>query len=430
VTLRLGVAVLLLLPPAAFAQGNPGPFGGLFGRTPERVGKEYRVFEVRTMATGQYEDAVNDASIPVENRLQPGAIANGGVSGLFAERSSRLSVSARSRATYQQYLQSPHTGGTTVDSSGTVTYEVATRLVLDAAVSHLYSPYFQFHPQFFSWSPDGIPVPPSSPSVATATENHSFSAAGGFTAPYARHSTFSVSATRQETRFKKMPEADLMMSGLHARWSRQVHRDLQFRLGYGRDRGRFGSGLERLHETIDIGLSYVRPLSAERRTSFAVNTETAKLWAPELGRRYRLNGGLNVTRWFRRSWLLGLQFQRSTEFVAGFVEPLLADTVGATLSGMVGRRAELIIEAHGGRGQVGFDAPTERGTMGRATAQVSYALSRRLGLFAQHTLFYNELPQSASPVSSAAYLNRQIITVGLTTWIPIYTRERSPSDTR
>lgn len=427
---RLCAAVLVLLPTTAFAQGNPGPFGGLFGRTPDRVGKEYRVFEIRTMATGQFEDALNDAAIAAEERVPSRGIATGGVSGMFSQRSTRLSVHAMSRANHLQYLEQPYPGGLSVDSTGSASFEVATRLILDASASYLYTPHFQFHPQFFSWSAEGALIPPSSPYVATAVEGQSYGGVAGFTTPYSRHSTFRASIERREMRFAGRPDADMSLQAVRTEWTRQLRKTTGLRLGYGRERGHFGGGDSRLIETFDVGLDFVRPMSPGRRTSFGIRTGTSKLWTPEAGRRWRLNGSLDVTRWLRRTWLVRADLQRTTEFVAGFVEPLLADTAGLNVSGMLSRRVELAVQVHGGRGQVGFEAGPDRFTMGVATAQMSYALSRRIGLFVQHAYFYYELPQSASPIAPVSYLNRQTMTVGITTWIPVYTRERSPSDSR
>lgn len=427
---RIGVAVLLVLPTAAFAQGNPGPFGGLFGRTPDRVGKEYRVFEVRTMATGQYEDAVNDGSTPAEERVQSRGMATGGVSGLFAQRSTRLTLSARTNANYLQYIEQPYPGGTSVESSVNATFEVATRLALHAEASYFFTPLFQFHPQFFSWAADGSLVPPSSPYVATSTEHQSYGFAGGFATPYSKHSTFGAAIERRDMRFTAHPELDMAMSGVRADWTRRLHRGLSLRLGYRRDLARFRDDDDRLIESYDAGIDVVRAMSPGRRTGFAITTRTAKLWTPEMGRRWRLDGAVDVSRWFRRTWLLALQAKRTTEFAPGFVEPLLADTAGVKWSGMLSRRAEAVVQVNGGRGQVGFDATPERFTIAVATSQFTYAVSRHIGLFLQHSFFYYELPQGASPAAPLAYLNRQTTTIGFTTWIPIYTRERSPSDTR
>jgi hypothetical protein len=407
----------------------------LFGRTPERVGKEYRVFEVRTAATGQYEDGLNDGSTPPEQRVPSRGMGTGSIGALFGQRTSSLTVRAASNATYLQYLETPYTGGTTVDSSAALTYRVATRLLVDATVSHLYSPYFQFYPQFFSWTAEGALVPPPSPYVATAVRNQSYGVAAGLTSQYSKRSTVGVSFERYEMRFANSPEFDSSMYGMRGHWSHQLHRDWQVRLGYGRDRVRLRPGDERVYEIIDAGVNYSRPLTARQRTSFSTHTEIGKLWTPEFGRQYRLNGGVTVTRWFERTWLLRLQAQRATDFLPGFVDPVLSDTAGARLSGMLSRRAELILQldagrglVDGGRGRSGVDAGPF--TMGTSIAQVSFALSRRIGVFAQHAFFYYELPPAASPVAPVSHLNRQTITIGLTTWIPIYTRERSPSDTR
>jgi hypothetical protein len=310
-----------------------------------------------------------------------------------------------------------------------VSFQAATRLSVDASASYLYTPYFQFHPQFFSWTADGALIPPSSPYVATAVENHSYGAAAGLMTPYAKHSTFAAGIERREIRFPDHHAVDLSLSGMYAEWTRQLHRTTGLRLGYRRYRAHLGDGNEHLLETFDAGVNFVRPMSPGRRYSFALNSQTSKLWTPEWGRVWRVNGGFEITRWLRRTWLVGAHLQRATDFVAGFADPLLSDTVGLNVSGMLSRRAELALAVNGGRGQIGIQASPGRFTMGAGTAQLSYALSRRIGLFVQHAYFYYELPPSVSPAPVTS-LNRQTMTVGITTWIPLYIRERSPSDTR
>jgi hypothetical protein len=89
-----------------------------------------------------------------------------------------------------------------------------------------------------------------------------------------------------------------------------------------------------------------------------------------------------------------------------------------------------MLQLDGGKGYFGFDSGVGRFTTATSVAQFGFAVSRSIGVFVQHSTFYYELPQSASLVAPVAHLARQTMTFGMTTWIPIYTRERSPSDTR
>ena len=424
-----GVAVLLLLPTAALAQGNPGPFGGLFGRTPERIGKDYRTFEIRTLVTGQVEDTLTE---PVGRHVPVGALGTGGVRGMFEQRSARLTFNATSYVNYLQYFQAPHSGGTSVASTVTTSFRASSRLNLDGAVSHAYTPFFQFHPNFFSWTPQGVLVMPTEPYVATAVKSHAYSAFGGVSVPYSKHSTLNASFERRETQFEQRRYADQTLSGMRGWWTHQLNRDLGLRFGYGREYVEQQADHEYVYETLDIGLNFARPISRDQRTTVNVQTELAREQTPLYGRHFRVNGNAIISRWFGRTGLFEFNAQRATDFVPGFVEPLHSDTLGASLSGMLSRRAQILVQGHAGRGRFGSESlvPVAPSMMAMAMTQFSFAATRKVGVFIQHNLFYFDSPERSSSVAPVTYFARQTMTIGMTTWIPIYTRERTPSDTR
>jgi hypothetical protein len=430
-----GVAVLLLLPTAAFAQGNPGPFGGLFGRTPERIGKEYRVFDLRTSTTAQYEDALLDRDLPRDNRIASGSIASVNVGGMFEQQSTRLSLRLRSSGTYQQYLQSPFVGGTTIDSGAAVNVRVATRLTLDGAINHLYTPYFQFHRNFFTLLPTGVLAPPASPYVATVVESNTLDAVGGFTSYYSKRSTLSLSLMKRETRFTRRPDANISVNGMRGQWARQLNRDFRMRLGYGREHIHEAArpDAEFVHEFIDVGVDFERPLSLTRRTTLAFSTETSMVRKPGESRHYRLNGRVLLSSWLRRTWLGSINASRTTEFLPGYIEPLFSDNVGGALTGLLSQRLEMIVSAAVGKGKFGTDASVfenPRFTIANATTQLNFAFTRHLGVFGQHAFYYFKMPPGASSVAPLDRLSRQTFIAGITAWIPMLTQEIETRDPR
>lgn len=426
----LGVAVLLMLPSAAFAQGNPGPFGGLFGRTPERV-NDSRIFEIRTVASGQYDDPLLDETMPAES----GAIGSFTVSGLFEEKSTKLNLQLRSAAAYQQYMEPPYVGGTAVASGVSANYKVATRLALDGGFNHLYTPHFQFYrlPDA-ALSPSGVIVPPSSPYVATLLESNSYEVTGGFTSFYSKRSTASVSFMRRDTRFQGRNDANAEVQGVRGMWTRQMSRDLRLRLGYGQERSRLANtpDAEYIHEFLDVGFDYDRALSLSRRTRVAFSTETSMVRKPGTGRHYRLNGRAMLTRAFQKTWQVSAIGTRLTEFLPGFTEPLFSDNLGINVSGMVSDRADLTFTTTAGKGVVGTDESAfvnPRFTMAHASARLSVALARHVGVFAQHSYDYYELPAGASLVAPLDRVARQIFVFGIQLWFPVMSQERT-SDSR
>ncbi|MDP2389406.1 MAG: hypothetical protein Q8N52_03680, partial [Acidobacteriota bacterium] len=105
--LALLLLVVCLSPVAAGAQGLAGPFGGLFGRTPERTNKEFTAIQFRSSVGSQYDDVLVDDGIPAALAPQDGA--SGGINaGLnFDRRSDRLRLNAYGTGTHQQYFRAP-----------------------------------------------------------------------------------------------------------------------------------------------------------------------------------------------------------------------------------------------------------------------------------------------------------------------------------
>ncbi len=428
--LRLCVAALLLMPPAAFAQGNAGPFGGLFGRTPERIGRDYTLFEIRTSTSLQFDDQLLTASGTPEEGINAVAGVNAGAA--FEHQTDRVKARVRSTGTYQEFLQTHPIGGTTVETTGSVNWRPGTRFALDGTVAHLYSPFFQFHPTLMS-SPyfPGVVIP-AAPYVASLVASHTLDTSVGFTSYYSKRSTLGASIARRQTRFERRPEDDFTMNGGQALWTRRLNRDFLVRLGYGREKIRLQkrADLDFIHETLEAGVDFTRALSVARRTTLAFDTQTSIIRRPGAGRQYRLNGGVSLARLFARTWLVGVHADRSTEFMPGFIEPLFNNTAGMNLMGLFSRRAELIMTANAGHGEFGTDGSRGRFTTTNATTQLNFAVTRKFGFFAQHAFYYFRLPPGASPVSSLDRILRQTLTVGATAWIPLLDRERLPSDSR
>jgi hypothetical protein len=427
----VGVAVLSLLPSTAFAQGGqPGPFGGLFGRTPERVGREYTLFEVRSAASVQADDQMlNSAGVPDEGI---GMIGGVNLAALFDRRTSRLQMQLRSAASYQEFIQTPPVGATTYENSGMMTWRLATRLSLEGSATYRYSPYFQFFPNLVTAPYVPGVVPPSIPYVAGLVESDTVEATGGFTSYYSKHSTISASLMRRQTTFRHNAAGDFEANGVRALWTRRTGRDASVNLGYAREESRSDElgGIEYLNESIEAGINFDRPLSLTRNTTLAVTTASSIIRRNGGSRHFRLNGGVVLGHVLSRSWRLDVSANRNTEFLAGFAEPLFSDTAGVAVAGLIASRAELFLSANGGSGYFGIDG--DRGSFRTATttAQLNVAVTRKFGVFAQYGVFYYEIPPNVTLLTTMQQLSRQSLTVGVMAWLPIINRERSTSDSR
>ena len=426
----VGVAVLLLLPSAAFAQGNPGPFGGLFGRTPERIGRDYTIFEVRGSSGFQWDDSLLAAEGEAGERLYAGLVGSAIGSLFFERQTDRLRLEAHSTTEFRVALEDKPLGGTSFDHSVRVLVRPTTRVTMDAQATHVYSPFFMFQPSAFV-SMDSPRVLPGLPQIATMIRNNTIGANASLAYQYGKHSTVSAMFTGRETRFQRRPEYDLQLFGVQALWRRGLTRGLQLRLGYARDewRSRVGS-MSHVQEEILAGVDFTRALSIARKTTISFATETAALQRPETGRRFRLNGSATLAHQMGRTWLLSLNASRSSEFWPGFNAPLLGDTVTLSLGGLLTPRLELVTVGGGTRGDFGVDREFGKFASAHAVAMVNFAVTRKLGLFTQYGFYHHDLPSLAPSVAPVRQLSRRTVMVGITTWIPLHVSERGTSDSR
>jgi hypothetical protein len=338
----------------------------------------------------------------------------------------------RSSAGYHEFIQTPRLGATTVDSSAMAAWKVGTRFSVEGSATHVYSPYFQFHPALLAQPYVPGVIPPVAPYIAGLVESDTVNVWAGFTSLYSKRATFSASVSRGQTDFRDLSEGDFETSGARATWTRRMTRDVGVRLGYAREVSRSESlgNVEYVNEAIEAGVDLARALSLSRRTTFAFQTESSLIGRNGESRHFRLNGGVQLTRWFSRTWHAGVHANRATEFMAGFVEPLFSDMAGGSVGGMLSTRSQLVLSLNGGRGYFGTEGQLGRFTTGSATAQLGFALSDRVGLFAQHAFFYYQMPPGVSSLSAVHRLSRQAFTVTAAVWLPVINRERSPSDSR
>ncbi len=426
--LRLCVAALLLLPPAAFAQGNPGPFGGLFGRTPERTGNAFTAIEFRNSYAGQYDDAVlADDLIPVDEVPKSGATLGANAGLAFVRHTDRFRFSADGGATYQEFYRNPVFGATTYNGGVQARGLVTTRLQLDGQARYVRSPFFRLA------SANGLfgspVVIPGDPFFVRMLTNESYQIGGRITNRYSRSSTLSFTASQRQIRFGGASANVHDVVSMEGRWRRQLSRSLGVHAAYGRERihQTVLPEAEFTHEVFDIGVDFNRQFSFWRRTSFSITTQTSAVKRPITGRRYRLNGNATLAKQFARTWRASAGVSRNTEFVAGFVEPLMSDAFTAMISGMVSRRTEWLANVSAGKGRFGFDGG-ERVLTGQLSSRLNFAITRHIGVFGQYALYHFDHPSGAAAILLPSRVSRQAFTVGINTWVPILNRVRAPRD--
>lgn len=420
-----------MIPAAAMAQGNPGPYGGLFGRTPNRAGQDHTTVEVRSTLGVMFDNAL----LPAEDqagKLQSGFSSGAGVNLLFQHATERLTGTLSGGASRQEYFTTPGFGTNLFGADARLKARLATRLEAEAVAAYVHSPYFQFLRDFgtTTLTPSDNLMPYSS-YAAEMLENETIDAIGSLTGQLSKRSRLSASVNRRQTRFAHHPDHDFVLDGYHGSWNTQLRRDLSLRAGYGRerieqrgtDRGLFD------HEIIDVGIDFNRELSVARRTTLGLMTSTSFFKGADTERRFRVNAAARLSKQFRRTWRATAYASRNTEFWPGFVEPVLTDSVGASLGGMFSRRVNWMAGVVGSKGEYGFSDLSGFKQLA-ATSGLHIALSRHFGLYSQYVAYWYEIPPGSSALALVPRLDRQTVAIGLTAYLPLYTKMRPPRDSR
>lgn len=426
--MRLCLAAALLMPAAAMAQGNPGPYGRLFGRQPAGSGKDTTVVEGRAGIGAQY----NTALLPLESSdiaTTPTGVGAGGSAGLVLEHNmGRWSTNLRGGVAREQYFNQPGTFGINrYSADGSVRVPITDRLDAQASAGYTYSPSFQY---FRDFAPSNDVVIdntflPFSPYAVAMLANETVDLQGTLDARLAKGSTLSASVSKHQTHFAEEPASDYDSLGYGVRWSQRITRGFGAHAGYQREEIDSVSltGLAYVHESVDVGVDFSHAFSLSRRTTLGFATSTSIIKQTGYDQQFRLNGNVTFAKFFRRTWSVGATASRSTEFTPGFVEPLYTDSAGAYVSGMFSKRVDFAASVGGGRGAYAFTGRSGFDTVS-ATTQLSFALNRYFQTYAQYVAFLSEVPRGTTTLRLPTRTGRQLVTIGISTYVPVYRKVR------
>jgi hypothetical protein len=423
------LALAVIVPAAASAQPQQNPFAELFGRAPDRGGREFTAVQFRTTTGAQIAQTL-ESNFDEASRVPDGLVAGGDASLDLDYVRTRIQGGLFSRYSYQEYLREPSFGAPAYEGAMRVNFDATTRLSLQAGGSYAHSPYFRLH-----WLAPGAGTPllmPSDQAAILLMQNDNAEATVGVTSRYTRRSTLSAQAFARETRFAGHPQHDFSARGARGLWRRQLSRNLAIHAGYGREElfPRInGVRTPFVKELIDIGVDFAKSLEVARRTNFSFSTETTVLRENAGPRRLRINGSVNLERYFKRTWVMQLNARRDTEFLPGFQAPVFTERARFSLNGFLATRLILNLSADGGQGEVAFyDA--RKFISYNGGARLTLAATRHLGVFTQYVYYRFQNPPEATLLSVAPRMARQAFSIGVQAWVPLLDREKVTSDTR
>jgi hypothetical protein len=423
------LALALLVPAAAAAQAPRNPFADLFGRAPQRTGREFTSVQFRT-TTGVQVGQTLEADFE-QSDVVPDGVAGSTDANLVAQyMRDRVQAIGNGRYSYQEFRQTPAFGTPAFDAGGRVNLKATTRLSFQADGQFVRAPFFQalwLAPEAF-----GPSAAPSNVPAILLLQNDSIQAGAGFTGQFTKRSSLSATAFTRETRFELSPDNNFTSRGARAQWKRQLGRSFGLHAGYGREemRQRSTDRDERfVNELVDVGVDFSKSLSMGRRTMFGFATETALISENGGPRQFRLNGTVMFERRFLRTWITQLSARRATEFMPGFRGPVFTERGHAELAGYFAKRLLFNLGGEGGQGHVGIgDARQFISYTGNAT--VTFGMTRHIGLFTQYAYYHYQMPPDPFALVTVPRLSRQAVAFGVKTWVSLIDKEKVPRDPR
>ncbi len=286
-----------------------------------------------------------------------------------------------------------------------------------------YSPYYQF-----GALPDATTVSPLGETAQSHGDfaNSNLTAFGSTTAvdwnrSVSRSIALSASYNLRRTTFDQ-PNLDQTFQSAGMRLTRRLTRFVSLRTGYTfqvADSAITRAGVGHNHD-LDLGLDYSGALSASKRTTFSFGSGWSATPQPQ-GMTFRPTGDAVLTRHIGRTWSAQLGLNRGVQFLEGFAQPVLSNTVTASFGGALGRRTALSSSATFSTGTVGLTGAGSNG-YSDATGAIGlhFTVSRACGLDTQY--FYSSHQFDHDVLLAPGLVNglrRQGLRVGFTWRAPL-----------
>jgi len=422
------VALALLSPIVAGAQSQRNPFAELLGRVPERSGQVYTGLDLRSTAGAQWGMTLEEDFVESDAVLPDGLSGGADVSMNATYQRDRVQALGQGRISYQEYRTPPAFGAPAYDGSGRVNFEATNRLSFHGGGLFQRAPFYQL-----AWlEPDLMTPMAAGRSAILLLQNDTIAGDLGFTSQYAKHSSLMASVTARRTEFTQNPGNTFTATGARVMWRRSLRRDLTFHAGYGRESVRqpFGDVDHRfVSERTDIGVDYSKAISVARRTMLSFGTETSLARESRSARVFRLNGHIDFTKRFQRTWQFRAGAERATEYLPGFRAPVFSERGRLSLAGFVAKRLVLNMNADGGQGQVGFN-DSRKFISYTGDAKLTFAMTRHFGVFTQYVYYHFGRPPDSAAFFGLPQVARQAFSVGVQTWVPLIDKEQVSSDPR
>jgi len=412
--------ILLTCLPAAAQYRPERPYRGIFASGIDTVGQS---ITAQGTLSGGYDDDVlagfNGSNTP--RSQQSGSLAqfSGGVNYLL--NVPRVSVTAGAGSTFRYY---PELTGDVFDThnarvGGVVSILQRQSLTVHGAVSYVPYTFYSAFPE-----PD-LPVEPAAPPepdfIPVATQYVTYTSGAIFSQRLNRRVTLNSNYTYyQANRLGR----DFWRQGAGGNLGYNLTRNLVLRLGYYYNEGHYDGHVSRSHRPV-LTIDFNRALSLTRNTTvgFSAGTLTTVVEG-EVQTRLRTVGDARITHEIGRSWTLTGIYSRGVYYVETLPEPVFADSVRASLVGLLTRRLQFRASTSASFGDSGF-SNSRPYNIYQASAGLSSALTRFMNVGVTYSAFrYDFHDDIILDPGVPHHVDRRSILGHITLWAPILNRTR------
>lgn len=424
--LASGVSLMSLMlclssPAHAQSQRVGGPFAGLFNGGKAR---DVHSLDLRGSAFGSWADSFVPPDAPPElvdpllYASETFAGANAAIDYAFARTGQNGQIGASAVggvSTYSVDLSHPQYNASGNFSAGT---SLARRLSFNGGASAGYSPFYNIGPTLGAPSIDQINPGPGFAAAAAAAENVALSANAGLGYGFSSRTRANFDVSLAKTLFFDDAQSQLASLSMRAGLSHSITKKATAHVGYGRSLARDKGTSPGSTSNLDFGVDYGSGLQLTRRTTFSFSTAVTGAKSSDGATHYALVGTAALARGIGRSWSSGINYARTLGFAVGFQEPVLSDSVGASLGGLLTRKLSFTSSLSWSRNEVGFNSDNHFTGLS-ASAGLSTALTRRMGLFVSYGYAHSDVTQGISTLPFLSESSRQMVSVGINVWQPL-----------
>jgi hypothetical protein len=396
------------------------PTQGLFGRTqkPEGLDLVVSTFEAYD------DDQIGEGTQSVDPRMQQsGSFHALDAAATVKRKSRRFSFEAAERSAVRYYpalrdlVGVRHTG-----SGGFAARFDRTQFSFTETVA--YAPFYSYStlPQLFDAQPADAPVAPDQflvrrPAIVIGSSGALSQTVG--------RATLSLVATTQRTDYFQQAGNTLRSDTAAGRFVYHLTRDIGIVAGYEYQRGQYEvaplpTQTFEFHN-IEVGLDYNHALSLTRRTTVGFVTGTTEVRDSTGVNQYRLIGEARISREIGRTWHATGSFRRGAGLVAGFGQPIFADSAVVSVGGSIGSRLTLSTSAGHTLGELTATKDQNGTNNYTGSAQLQFALTRLMALSGEYNYYWYRFDRPVGlPDGIRQRLGRQSVRIGLTLWLPLF----------